>query len=581
MNGSRAAVIVLCLAGVALVGLAVADETTGSPEIEVYAPDPYVTPGEEQTVTVDLQNQGTVEDDDGPPGSDGDVTTARNVSVELGDNELPMDVKTEEQPLQNMPQDAIQSASFTVAVDEDVKAGTYEAPLNITYTYTPAVDDEDGADDEITVSKTETVELQVDTVARFDGEIETSEFRVGDTRTATVNVTNTGAERASDAVVRFEAPDPGVEAFPDAGSEELPELGGLPDGAVSDAEDSGTVANEVYIGELPDGKQETVDVKVRVSEEATPQINALRATVEFRDERGVDQSSRELILGASISAEHRFTLDNLDSTVTVGDDGIVNGTVTNTGNEPVENAVIRFSDDPSEEFTAFTDDENVVPRENSRYVGPLDPNESAPFAFRVDASSDAEPGDRILPIEVRYRNADGDVRTSRTLDAPIELGEEREEFEIQARNASVDIDDSGRLELEVTNTYGEEMTDVQAKLFTNDPLDSGDDEAFIEELGQGETETVTFDLSVGASASEKTYPVRVDFQYDDADGDTRLSDTYRVPITATDPGTNWFRLGLLAGMFLTGLVGVVWRYRDGVTERLPDAGLGEDADTER
>ncbi|MCL9812196.1 COG1361 S-layer family protein [Natranaeroarchaeum aerophilus] len=580
MNRVRAALLVVFLAGVALVGLAVADETTGSPEIEVYAPDPFVEPGEEQTVTVDLQNQGSVDDDDGPPGAEGDVTTARNMSIEMGDSDLPIDVKTEKQPLQNMPQDAIQSASFTVAVDENVKAGTYEAPVNVTYTYTPAVDDEDGADDEVTVSKTETVELQVDKVARFDGDIEGSEFRVGDTRTATVNVTNTGAEPANSAVIRFEAPDPGVEAFPDAGDEELPDFGGLPGGAVSDADDSGTVANEVYIGELADGDQETVDVKVRVSEEATPQSNALRATVEFRDERGVDQSSRQLILGATVADEQRFTLDDLNSTVSVGDDGIVNGTVTNAGDERVENAVVRFTDDPSDEFAALSDDENLAPRENSRYVGSLEPNESAAFQFRVDASSDAEPGDRVLPMEVRYRNADDEIRTSRALDARIELGEEREEFEIVARNASFDIDDSGQLELEVTNTYGEEMTDVQAKLFTNDPLDSSDDEAFIESLKPGETTTVTFELSVGASASEKTYPVRFDFQYDDAGGDTRLSDTYRVPITATDPGTNWLRIGLLAGLVFTGLVGVVWRYRDGITERLPDVSPGDDR-TER
>lgn len=570
MNGWRATVLVLLVTGVALVGIAVADETTGSPEIEVYTPDPYVSPGEEQTVTVDLQNQGTVDDDDGPPGAESDVTTARNISVELDDGELPMDIKTEEQPLQNMPQDAIQSASFTVAVDDNVKAGTYEVPVNITYTYTPAVDDDDGADDEVTVSKTETVELQVDDVARFEGEIDTSEFRVGDTRTATVNVTNTGAEPASDAVVRFTAPDPGVEAFPDGGDGDLPDIGGFPAGAESDAGDSGTVANEVYVGELEDGESKSVDVKVSVSEDAMPQDNALRATVEFRDERGVDQSSRQVILGADVADEQRFDLKDLDSTVSVGGDGLVTGTVTNTGDEPVDSAVVRFTDDPSDEFSALTDDENVVPRENSRYVGSLDPDESAAFEFRVDASSDAEPGDRILPMEVRYRNTDDDVRTSRTLDAPLSIGEEREEFEIAARNASIDIDSSGQLEVEVTNTYGEDMTDVQAKLFTNDPLDSGDDEAFIEELEAGETETITFEASVSDAASEKTYPVRIDFQFDDSDGDTRLSDTYRIPITATDPGTNWLQIGLLAGLVLTGLVGVVWRYRDEVADRLPD-----------
>ncbi len=562
-----AVVFVVLVASVTLAGLVLADETTGSPDIEVYTPDPFVEPGESETVTVDLQNRGSVDDDDGPPGAEDDVTTARNVSVELGeDKDVPVDVKTAEQPLTNMPQDAIQSVTFDVDVDQNAEAGTYELPVNLTYTYTPAVDDEDGAEDEKTVTKEKTIEIRVDEQARFEGEIDASEFRVGDTRTATAKVTNTGAENASDAVVGFEAADPNVELFPE-----------LPDGDLPDLPDEGegdptTVASEVYVGDWEQNETREIDVKVRVSDEALPQENAIRANVEFRDERGVDRSSRELILGADVVDEHRFAVEDVHSTVRVDDDGVVNGTVKNAGDEPVQNAVVQFSEDPSDDIGVLDtgDSETVTPREDSDYVGNLDPGETSEFEFRLDASADASAGDRILPMEVRYRNVDDDVRTSRTLDAPITIGEEREEFTVEATNATFEIDSSGTLELDVTNTFGEDITDVQAKLFTNDPIDSSDDEAFIERLDEDETETITFEVDVDGSASEKTYPVRVDFQFDDEDGDTRLSDTYRIPITTFEGETDWTRIGLLVGLALSAGIGALtWRYRDGIKARLP------------
>ena len=568
MNRVRAGLLVLFLAGVVLVGLAVADETTGSPDIEVYTPDPFVEPGESETVTVDLQNQGSVDDDDGPPGADDDVTTARNVSVELGDDEdVPVDIRTNEQPLSNMPQDAIQSVSFDIDVDQTAEAGTYELPVNVTYTYTPAVDDDDGPDDERTVTEEKSLEIRVDEQARFEGEIDVSEFRVGDTRTATAEITNTGAENASDAVVGFQAQDPNVEAFP-----EVPdgELSGVPDDGEGDP---ATVASEVYVGDWEQNETREIDLKVRVDEDALPQENAIRADVEFRDDRGVDRTSREMVLGADVVEEQRFVLDDVESTVRVDDDGFVNGTVKNEGNETVRNAVVQFSEDPSDDIDVLDtgDSETVSPREETSFVGDLKPGETAQFEFRIDASADATAGDRILPMEVRYRNADDDIRTSRTLDAPVTIGEEREEFAVEATDGTFEIDESGTLELTVTNTFGEDVTDVQTKLFTNDPIDSSDDEAFIERLDDGDSETITFEIDVDGSASEKTYPVRVDFQFDDADGDTRLSDTYRIPITAVEGETNWLRIGLLASLVLTAGVGAVaWRYRDGIRTRLPN-----------
>jgi hypothetical protein len=51
---------------------------------------------------------------------------------------------------------------------------------------------------------------------------------------------------------------------------------------------------------------------------------------------------------------------------------------------------------------------------------------------------------------------------------------------------------------------------------------------------------VTFGIGAAGGALEKTYPLEMDFQYDDAEGDTLTSQTYRLPVSVeaveTDDG---------------------------------------------
>jgi uncharacterized membrane protein len=126
---------------------------------------------------------------------------------------------------------------------------------------------------------------------------------------------------------------------------------------------------------------------------------------------------------------------------------------------------------------------------------------------------------------------------------------------------------SGTLELRVRNTLEEPVTDVSAKLYVEDPITSGDDEAFVERLEPGQTATLTFEVGAARSAIEKPYPIQVDFRYDDADGDTLISDTYQLPVTVEvrERGSGLPLPLVGAGVALLAVVGGVlyWRRRNG------------------
>ena len=111
------------------------------------------------------------------------------------------------------------------------------------------------------------------------------------------------------------------------------------------------------------------------------------------------------------------------------------------------------------------------------------------------------------------------------------MREGRDAFAVEARNATVTAGGGARVVLAVTNQRDERVTDVSAKLFASSPLSADDDEAYVAALDSGETVTVPFRVSSGGDALAKDYPVAVDFQYVDAGGETRLSESYRRPVT--------------------------------------------------
>ena len=525
-------------------------ETAGSPEIDVYVPENVVEPGEEAAIELELRNAGSVDDTDGPPGSTSEVTEARNVSVDLeADDDVPIDVETNTTPVSTMPQDSLRSASFTIAVDEDALAGVYELDAEVSYTYTPEVDSADGPADDETVTETVSVELVVEEQARFSAGEVASGLHVDDTGEVEIELTNDGAENASDAVVRVDSPDEELETV--------------------------TQDATAYVGDWDVNETATVTAAFALPEDAVARTYPVDAVVEFRDDRGVDRTSRTVRVGAAAMDEQSFSVGEVESTLRVGEDGTVEGTLLNEGPGSAENVVVTIDDDGDALVPDVGDGlglgPNVFPRETQHAVGDLKVGAEEPFDLRFGVSDEAEPGPRVFEFDVRYRTADGDVRTVERVDVPVEIGDARDEFALEAENATLEVGETDRLELEVTNTYGQSLTDVEAKLFTNDPLDSGDDEAFVPELAPGESTTVSFELSADDDATPQTYPVRLDFRYDDERGDAQLSDTYRVPVTVAEPADDgrsfaWLFVGLA---ILGGLAAGSWWYRDALLERFP------------
>ena len=319
-----------------------------------------------------------------------------------------------------------------------------------------------------------------------------SDLRVGDSGTVSGTLVNTGEQNVSNAVVVLES----------AGS------------AVTPRE------TEYAVGDLAPGESIPFEFTVDVPNGTDPGPRQLSLRVRYRNDEGDLRMSDQLDAGVTVGAEQTFGVRRVNGTLRVGETGDVTGEIVNTGEQNVSNAVVVFR----------TNNPNVVARETEYAVGDLEPDESAPFEFTADVNSEAESGPRQFSFEVRYRNRDGDLRTSDPIDARVTVGEDRDEFDVVAADATVPAGSDAVVEFRVTNTGDETLRTIDAKLFTSDPLSSDNDEAFVLQLAPNDSAVLKFRVSAAASAIPKTYPVSVDFSYENERGDDVLSDTYRLPV---------------------------------------------------
>ncbi len=251
-----------------------------------------------------------------------------------------------------------------------------------------------------------------------------------------------------------------------------------------------------------------------------------------------NQNSRSLTetIKIEVSDDARFRVDNVNSTLRVGEEGEITGELTNVGGEDVTNSQIAF--DP--------ESPNIFPLETDVVVGDIAAGDSTTFSIPVEAGSEARAVDKQFDLPVTYRDSNGIRAEDPDPDFIATIGEKRNEFLIEPVDRTIQAGTSQQLDVEVTNNRDERVTDVEAKLFADDPLDSSDDEAYIESLNAGESTTVSFELNAESGATVKTYPVEMDFRYDDANQRSQLSDSYRMAINVTESEEGGLPLGIVA-----------------------------------
>lgn len=298
-----------------------------------------------------------------------------------------------------------------------------------------------------------------------------------------------------------------------------------------------------------------VEYDVRVHPDAVVAGYSFDGSVAYTDPDGVRDRDDRAALSATLfpEDEQEFRIDDVESTLHVGEEGDFRGTITNVGPSAARNVVVQFDHESP----------TVVPIEGDVAVGGLDRGESESFRIPIEVGREAEPVTKRFDLTVSYTNRDDELRRYDDGYAVAPIDERRDEFLVSVEEDGIAAGETEVIEVTVTNNLDERVTDVEPKVFTDDPLTATDDEAYIPALEPGAADTVRFEVKSDGDAVAKRHSVSIDVRYDDEAGKSQISDTHRaaIPVVEPDSDSNPARIGVL-GVVLAGLVaGVVLRRR--------------------
>lgn len=366
---------------------------------------------------------------------------------------------------------------------------------------------------------------------RFTVESVNSSVAVGDTGLIAVTLRNAGGVAARDATVTL-----------DSRSE-----------AVRFENSSSTTR---FVGSWAPGETRIVKFDATVGSDAEPRGYALQAMVRYTDADGDSTTAPPVSLGLTPGRERGFTLSNVSSTLRVGEEGTLRGTITNDGTMTARNVVVRFA----------TESQQISPVTRTYSVGALEPGASATFKIDAEVTNAAASGPRQFAFITEYRDTEGEQRMSDKLLVRERVAPGGDVLAVEPVNATYTPGQTDKLTVRVTNTGNESLSSISAKLFADDPVSAELKEAFVGELEPGESTVVTLEASVSTGALATKYPVSLDFQYEDSEGDTHVSDSHQIAVDVTETKNN-NSSGLPMVLIGVGAVGLVsiggyLRYRD-------------------
>nr|WP_238386797.1 hypothetical protein [Natrialba swarupiae] len=462
--------------------------TRGEPDIDVFLPEPELAAGTEEALEVQVQNKGKLR-----LGTNRDrVTIARGVTVDVVDDG-PFNVKSDTSGLGSVQEGQVGTTTKRVEAPADLEPGSYDITVEVDYSYTRQVSDGGNAAQERTGSERVDLTIDVSEEARFEITDVETDVEPGGDGPATLEIENVGSETATQARATITG-------------------GG---GVVVDGE-----AAEEVLGDLESGDSTTVTVDVDIAETTSEGHKPLEVAVSYRDESGIEREARPETASLAPAAEQRFSIANLEDTLSVGYDGVVTGEITNDGPRTVDDAVLIVE--------PMSDSLHV---EDTRYALPtFEPGETVDFSYPTDVSGQADAGPRQLRFTVEYTGGDRSMLTDGPISERVVVDDRQDEFSVETVSATVSQGETADFVLEITNERPETLSNIDAKLYADSPLDTSNDEAFVPELEPGESATITFDVSAADDAPAETHPVELDFQYDTERGDTEVSDTYTQPV---------------------------------------------------
>ncbi|QQR70280.1 MAG: S-layer protein [Methanolinea sp.] len=333
-----------------------------------------VTPGDDATIRVNIENNGLIDIkfvQSGIVDRDDLPNTAKMVRVRLESGNSPITIKSGPQMIGDIRGGTHVPVLFPAKVDSTARAGIYILPLTLEYTYLREAE-QHGQDSIVYTYKevTETIGLPLTISPRAFLEIEditANDLNAGNEGYLILRVRNTGHGDAGSAILKITR---------NGNSPVIP------------------TDSSVFIGDFPVNGTVDTRFKVSVSREAGAQSYPLDVFLVYEDDAGDTVSSDRVTIGVPVRGKIEFAVTRNPGAVQSGDKAVIEVEYQNVGEATAYGAQARISAvDP------FTSNDDTA------YLGDIAPGERAVARYEVAVSSSATPKEYGLDSEIRYRDA--------------------------------------------------------------------------------------------------------------------------------------------------------------------------------
>ena len=418
--------------------------------------------------------------------------TAVTASVDAGDT--PLDIRTAQQSLGTIAAGDARKMGLTIEVDQHAQPGVYQLPVKITYGYINSinVDKNDYFINRNTQTVKKHITVRVEKSVRLGvRDVTGADLYKDADGTMTVRVQNTGSEIAQNAEL-----------------------------SIVQSEYFNPKSNAVSVGELKPDETATAEFQVGVENVDAAGAYGVNFQLRYEDENGNPEQSLTRTGSVAVSNGPQYKLSTEARAMYVDSIGSVAVTVTNTGERTAPNARAKLS--PIEPFALVS---------TSASLGTLNPGESATARFKLEVSDRAIPQEYPLTVRIIHDDTYGNDVTSDPLSVDVPVGPEKS-FAV-TNTAAVTAGQTETLRFIIKNTGEGEFRDAVVRVNANSPFETDDDTTYIGMLKPGETTTVSYTVSADGSAAAKTYSLDTSIKYDNAFGETVVSDIQSAPITIT------------------------------------------------
>jgi len=241
-----------------------------------------------------------------------------------------------------------------------------------------------------------------------------------------------------------------------------------------------------------------------------------------------DYQQTTLTFPITIKIKPQVTINVLNSSadnLSVGSSGYLNLTLVNNGTDDGKKATVtllRNGNSP------------IIPVDSSVYLGDFPLNQPVTCRYKVAVSSDATAQTYPVDVAVTYENRYGDTVTSakQTIGVPI-VG--KIVFTVVSDPASVTPGSGNTITVRYRNDGAVTAYSAQSRLSAVDPFTSSDNTAYLGDIKPGDTVTARYQITSDPGATLGNHSLDTEVRYRDAQDNSQISDTFKVPVLVVAP----------------------------------------------